>query len=107
MHTEFYDKFYNYHYFGTDDFFDTDYDDYLNTTQKILGALCYVAIGIPLLMIYEVHFKKPIDIIPFSIGNYIHAQYKNIIIEKQEEQDEINIKLISRWNIPKVDCKEV
>lgn len=78
--------------------FDNNYSDVSNPIEKILFPLCYIGIGIPLIMIYYIYFYNPPRIYPYDVANYIHAQHQNIIDDTIEKN---NLRELNRWNCDK------
>ena len=71
--------------------------------DNIVFNSAYLIITLPFVLIYVVYFFKPMPIYPYSVGNYISANYQHMI----EEMEEINIeKIPSRYNIP-LKCNEL
>ena len=75
---------------------DNEYED-VNPLLYIIIPLFFVGIG---LLIYPIYLllglEKSNAIVPFSVGNYAHAQYMNRI----NEWEDINNRLrCNRWNI--------
>jgi hypothetical protein len=78
-----------------DDNLDNQYHD-CNPLLYFIYPLFFIGIGIPLYVLYLwMKLEKTDAIIPFSVGNYAHAQYQNIIDEFKENE---NLSKCNRWN---------
>jgi len=76
-----------------------DNEDYDSKLDKFIDNLSYLIITIPFVAYYSMFVRKPNTVYPFSVGNYIHANYMHF----EEEMKEEKYTLCNRYNLP--NCK--